>query len=93
MECMDFARQTFEKISGKFPKEAQYVVPLAFRKRTLFTMNLRELYHFIKLRSSKEGHSSYRKIAREMYELLKEKHPLFARYVRIEQSEGPSRGR
>ena len=44
------------------------------------TMDLREAFYFIKLRSSPQGHISYRKIARAMYDLLKEKYPLITRY-------------
>ena len=35
-------------LSEDFPDEAAYIVPLAYRKRTLFKCNLRELYHLIK---------------------------------------------
>jgi thymidylate synthase ThyX len=82
-ECMERAKQAFEKISKSFPLEAQYVLPLAFRKRTLFTWNLRELYHFIKLRIRKEGHPSYRRIAKEIYKELQNVHPLLAKYIQI----------
>lgn len=90
-EAMGSASNVFEKIHEKFPKEAQYVVPLAFRKRTLFTWNLRELYWFIKLRSGKEGHISYRRIAWDVYKELKKVHPLLAKHIKVDLSEGPSR--
>lgn len=91
MEAMDSAKEAFEKIREKFPKEAQYVIPLAFRKRTLFTWNLRELYHFIKLRSGKEGHISYRRIAWDIYNEVKKVHPLLAKYIKVDLSGRPSR--
>jgi len=91
-ECMDMAIEAFDKISKEFPKEAQYVVPLAFKKRTLFTWNLRELHHFIKLRSSKEGHISYRRIAQQVFDELEKVHPLLARYIKVDKSVGASRG-
>lgn len=90
-ELMKMAKYAFREISKEYPKEAQYVVPLAFRKRTLFTWNLRELFHFIRLRSGKEGHESYRRIAIQVYEELEKIHPLFARYIKVERAEGPSR--
>jgi thymidylate synthase ThyX len=89
--CMKMAVEAFNEISKDFPKEAQYVVPLAFRKRTLFTWNLRELHHFIKLRSSKEGHESYRKIAQQVFDEIEKVHPLLARYIRVDKSSGPAR--
>ncbi|UCC92027.1 MAG: FAD-dependent thymidylate synthase [Candidatus Aenigmatarchaeota archaeon] len=87
-EAMKSAERTFERIRKRFPKEAQYVVPLAFRKRTLFTWNLRELYHFVRLRSGKEGHISYRRIAWEVYRELKRVHPLLAKYIKVDLSKG-----
>ena len=91
-DFMNIAIEAFNEISKEFPKEAQYVVPLAFKKRTLFTWNLRELHHFIKLRSSKEGHISYRRIAQKVFDELEKVHPLLARYIRVDKSVGLSRG-
>jgi len=81
--AMERAREAFARMSADFPLEAQYVVPLAFRKRTLFTMNLREAFHFIQLRSGKGGHISYRKIAQEMYDEIVRVHPFFADFLRV----------
>ncbi|MEK6972970.1 MAG: FAD-dependent thymidylate synthase [archaeon] len=86
------AKETFEKIAEEMPYEAQYVVPLAYKKRVLMTWNLRELHHFIRLRSRKEGHISYRKIAWHMYDELIKVHPFIAKYIACDKSEGPSRG-
>ncbi len=77
----------FEKIYKEFPDEAQYVVPLCFRKRVLITWNLRELFHFISLRSGKKGHASYRRIAQECWMQLNEIHPLFAKYIAVDMDE------
>ncbi len=85
-ECMNKAKSAFNEISKEFPKEAQYIIPLAFNKRLLFTCNLRELFHLIKLRSGKTGHTSYRKIAQDMYHLIKEEHPLLAKYIEVDLS-------
>ncbi|MFH1364120.1 MAG: FAD-dependent thymidylate synthase [Candidatus Aenigmatarchaeota archaeon] len=92
VECMEKARHAFEEIRKEFPKDAQYVVPLAYKKRTLIAWNLRSLCHFIKLRSSKQGHESYRRIARMCYQEVKKVHPLLAEYIQVDMSEGPARG-
>ena len=86
IECMEKAKKAYKEIVKEFPKEAQYIIPLAFNKRLLITMNLRELFHFIKLRSAKQGHISYRKIAQQMYKLIKEKQPLVAKYIEVDES-------
>jgi thymidylate synthase ThyX len=83
-EAMELAGRAYRKISRQFPYEAQYVLPLAYRKRALFTWNLRELHHFIQLRSSRQGHPSYRAIARQVYRELERVHPLLARYIRVD---------
>ena len=62
--------------------EAAYVLPLATRIRVLFTWNLREVAHFVELRSARQGHPSYRKIAQEVYYAVAEEYPLIARYLR-----------
>lgn len=83
-ECMHSAKKLFDSMRKEMPFEAQYCVPLAFKKRVLFTWNLRELWHFIKLRSGKAGHESYRRIAQQCYFELKEKHPLLAKYLSVD---------
>lgn len=77
-ESMDIAKNACEKISKKYPKQAQYVVPLAYNLRWQMTLNLRELYHFCELRSTQQGHPDYRSVAQKIYEKVKEVHPLLA---------------
>jgi thymidylate synthase ThyX len=85
-ECMEKANLAFKKIKEKFPKEAQYVLPLAYRKRLLLKMNLREVFHFIRLRSGKTGHISYRRIAQKMHTLVNEVHPMFGKNLVVDKS-------
>jgi thymidylate synthase ThyX len=83
-ELVERGGETYEKIAVDFPYEAQYVLPLAYRKRAMFTWNLRSLHHFISLRSAKQGHVSYRDIAQKVYQELVRVHPLLARYIRVD---------
>ena len=82
-ECMARAREAYETIARDFPREAQYVLPLAFRKRALLTWNLREIHHFVQLRSARQGHISYRHIAQQVFKEVERVHPLLARYIRV----------
>ncbi|MFA6161080.1 MAG: FAD-dependent thymidylate synthase [Patescibacteria group bacterium] len=66
--------------------EAQYVVPMAYHRRLLVSWNLRELFHFIELRSGKKGHMSYRRIAQEIWRKLNETHPMIGSYIRVDMS-------
>ena len=79
--AMDEARRLFEKMYVDMPDEAQYVVPLGFRKRVLITLNLRELFYVIRLRSSKQGHPSYRRIAQQMYREIEKRYPWIAEFL------------
>jgi thymidylate synthase ThyX len=62
---------------------AQYAVPLAFRVRWYFRVNLREIYHLCELRTTPQGHPDYRWVAQEMFRLVSEVHPRLARYAKF----------
>jgi len=78
------AEEAYRAIAADLPREAAYVLPLAFRKRVLFTWNLREIHHFVQLRSAPQGHVSYRSIAQEVYRELERAQPLLAKYIRVD---------
>src|SRR5207249_2120822 len=65
------------------PALAQYVVPLAFRVRWYFRVNLREIYHLCELRTTPQGHPDYRWVAQEMFRQVSEVHPRLARYAKF----------
>ncbi|MBR8833221.1 MAG: FAD-dependent thymidylate synthase [Stigonema ocellatum SAG 48.90 = DSM 106950] len=74
-KALDYAAETTELIASHLPDAAQYVVPFAYRMRWRIKLNLREAYHLIELRSSRQGHPSYRVIAQEMYRQMSAVHP------------------
>jgi thymidylate synthase ThyX len=65
------------------PALAQYIVPLAYRVRWYFRINLREIYHLCELRTTPQGHPDYRRVAQEMFRFVSEVHPRLARYARF----------
>lgn len=70
----------YNELKNTFNDEiAQYVIPFAYRVRYEITMNLREAFHFIELRSQRQGHYSYRKVSIDMCNLIskKAKHSFF----------------
>jgi len=83
-ELLDEARGAWEAIAASHPLEAQYAVPLAYRVRALWTMNLRELFHVVELRSRRQGHASYRRVAQEMYRAVVEVHPWLEKLIRVD---------
>jgi thymidylate synthase ThyX len=80
----DHAAQTWRSLHEAHPWQAQYVVPLAFRIRTLWSLSLRELFYVVELRSGKQGHASYRRIAQAMYRAACHVHPWLADVVRVD---------
>jgi len=64
-------------------ENAQYAIPLAFRKRTLFKMDFAEVVYISELRTGQAGHFSYRNVAYAMYEAVAKKHPALAKYLRV----------
>jgi thymidylate synthase ThyX len=70
-------------------QSAQYVLPLGTRNRALFKMDFAEALYISELRSTPQGHFSYRRVAWEMYQAVALQHPTLARYFRIEDVHAP----
>jgi len=76
-QAMDLAAEAYEELAAWNPAVAAYVVPNAFNRRVLCRLNLRELFHFARLRSSPNAHFSIRRVARAMAEQVQPVHPHF----------------
>jgi thymidylate synthase ThyX len=59
-----------------------YLLPLAARVRALFKMDASQAVYISELRTGEGGHFSYRRIAWEMYEALRERSPSLAALAR-----------
>ena len=77
----------FERLSSgsgaEASENAQYAIPLAYRKRTLFKMDFAEVVYISELRTGPAGHISYRTVAYEMYEAVAKRYPALAKYLRV----------
>ena len=71
------------------PHAGLYLLPMAFRKRTLFKMDFAEALYIAELRSGPAGHFSYRNVAYAMYEEVAKKHPSLAKYFRVTDIKEP----
>ena len=69
--------------------EAEYLIPLACRKRTLFKMDFAEAVYIAELRTTPAGHVSYRNVAYAMYEEVARKYPALAKYFRVHDVRQP----
>lgn len=81
--CMEKTANLYKKIYQDFPREAQYVVPFAFKIRWYMKMNLREAVHIGELRTMPQGHPDYRFIVQEMWKKIQEVHPTLAQCARF----------
>src|SRR3989338_2000406 len=64
-------------------KQAQSAVPFAYKMRWYFKMNLRETFHLAELRTSRQGHPDYRRVAQGVYHEVKRVHPYFAEQMKF----------
>lgn len=87
VDVMKRAASVWDEIEGENPYAAQYVVPLGYRIRTLWTMNLREFFHVVELRSGKQGHPSYRRIAQDLYRAGVAAYPWLQGWVRVDMND------
>ena len=88
-EALVAAQEAHHAIYREHPWEAQYAVPLAFRVRWLASMNLRELFHLVELRSARQGHEAYRKVAQAMAREVLATCPWLEPLLRVDWSDYP----
>jgi thymidylate synthase ThyX len=93
IEAMDLAKKTYDTIAMELPEEAQYVVPMAYNIHWYFHVNLRSLQWLCELRSTPQGHSTYRLIAQEMARQVSKAFPLFERFFKFVDFGGYQLGR
>jgi len=71
-ETMQRSADLYESLLVRHPRQASYAVAMAHRLRYSMQFNLREAMHLIELRSSSQGHPSYRRVALEMHRQIAE---------------------
>jgi thymidylate synthase ThyX len=79
----DASAQLAARDASEAEEQSQYVIPLAYRKRTLFKMDLAEAIYISELRTGAAGHFSYRNVAYAMYEAVAGRYPALAQYFRV----------
>jgi thymidylate synthase ThyX len=84
VDAMGRAAAAWASLVDQNQSAAQYVVPLGYRHRVLWVVNLRELIHVIELRSGKQGHPSYRRVAQELYREVIKIHPWLKGAIRVD---------
>jgi thymidylate synthase ThyX len=70
---MDASAELHDAIEAAgLPEVASYAVAMAYRVRFYMDMNAREAMHVIELRTTPQGHPSYRRICQAMHRLIAE---------------------
>ena len=69
-EAMERSRQLHDDLYERFPNEAAYAVSLAYKVRYSMQLNAREAVHMLELRTSPQGHPSYRRVCQAMHRLI-----------------------
>jgi len=85
------AMEQVENIHGELnafkPYLGAYIVPNAYNRRVLLTMNLRSAFHLINLRTASNAHFSIRRIAQQIFEQILQTTPLIGAYLKMETGE------
>jgi len=69
---MDRTSELHSVLSQESSTLAQYSVPMAYKIRYRMQVNAREAMHMIELRTSPQGHPSYRRVCQQMHRLIAE---------------------
>ncbi|MBI5345824.1 MAG: FAD-dependent thymidylate synthase [Chlamydiae bacterium] len=93
VEAMRKAKVAYDTIAKELPEEAQYVVPMAYNLHWYFTLNLRSLQWLCELRSSPQGHPTYRRVAQEMAKQVCKIFPEFTPFFKFVDYQGYELGR
>ena len=87
LQAMRGAADLYQRIADWNQNVASYVVPNGFNRRVLFDMNLREAFHFCRLRAAENAHFSIRRVAQQVVESIQEVYPLLGAYLDVPEVE------
>ncbi|MBA2529711.1 MAG: FAD-dependent thymidylate synthase [Euzebyales bacterium] len=71
-QAMDRLASLWERLYPDYPRQAQYAVGFAWRLRYSMQLNARAAMQMLELRTSPQGHPSYRRICQRMHRLIAE---------------------
>ena len=76
---LEVSRSEFERLAAAgLTEQAPYALCLGYRIRYVLDLNAREAMHVCELRSTPEGHPTYRAVAQAMHERIAGVHPAIA---------------
>jgi thymidylate synthase ThyX len=85
--AMQQAASAYRNVSSELgPETAAYLVPNGFLRRLVLGMNLREAFHFCRLRSSESAHAAVRVLALQAADQIRTAHPLLGGYMKMDEA-------
>jgi thymidylate synthase ThyX len=85
--AMHSAASAYHRLLSLSPHIAAYVLPNAFNRRVLITMNLRSAEHLVALRSAPNAHFSMRRVAQRLSDEMKVRAPILGQFLRTNSTE------
>lgn len=82
-ECAARAAALYERLLPDLPAQAAYATLHGSEVRWVLAMNDREASHLIELRTTPQGHPSYRKVCQVMHRLIAERSPWRAAVIKF----------
>jgi thymidylate kinase/thymidylate synthase ThyX len=80
--CFDISLKLHSTLMASgLEDEAQYATLLGHKMRWKITYNARQAFHFHELRTTPHGHPGYRKLVKQMHDVVAEKHPLIGEAI------------
>ncbi len=84
VECFEKSDELYAKMKRQFsPEIAQYAVLFGYKIRWMMGMNFREAMHMIELRTTPQGHPSYRHVCQKMMAALETQFPDLASTIKF----------
>jgi thymidylate synthase ThyX len=80
-QAMQAAQEAYAALFAFNPHIAAYIVPNAFNRRVLLTMNLRAIFHLVNLRAAANAHFAIRRIANLIRAEVVRASPLLGSYL------------
>jgi hypothetical protein len=82
-EVMTKATILAKKVVKENSYLSEYVCALGHLIRTTFEMNPGQVAYVFEMRTTPQGHQSYRKLFIESYKQFKKMAPIFSRFIRV----------
>ena len=81
LAAMRQAAALYDQLHALNPAVASYIIPNGFNRRILFTMNLRQVFHFCRLRAASNAHFSIQRVAYQLAEAVNRVYPLLGQFL------------